>query len=165
MNSVQCPQCGWVSPASAPECPQCHSALSPPPGSALGAGNKTARFTHLFYRLYCVVMIFLNLCLIGAGIFMIISSVPGYYHAGAPANPRATLVGWFFIGMGIVLGVPFIMGLVLPRRPWTWVFGVVLMVCGMTSLFILPFAAVLMYFWFRPETQAYFGRTITKSSN
>jgi hypothetical protein len=162
MDHMQCPQCSWVNPASALECPQCHSALSPPAGSAPGSSeNKTARLTVLFYRFYCLFMIFLNLCLIGAGIFMIISSVPGYYHAGAPGNPRATTVGWFFIGMGIVLGIPFFGGLVLPRRPWTWILGVILMACGMTSILILPFAAVIMYFWLKPETQAYFGRKIS----
>ena len=161
MNSVQCPQCGWVNPASALECPQCHSVLSPPPGSRLDpSDNKTGRLTFLFYRIYCVFMIFLNLCLAGAGFFMIISSAPGYPGGATAGNPRATLVGWLFIIVGIVFCVPFLGGIFLPRKPWTWILGIVLMAYGMTSICFLPFVGALIFFWVKPETQAYFGRKI-----
>jgi hypothetical protein len=103
-------------------------------------------------------MMLLNLCAIGLGIFMIVSAMPGYHGAGTPGNPRGITAGWVIIGAAIVFSFPFMAGLVLPRKPWTWMFGIVLMALGMTSICFLPFVAALLIFWIKPETQAYFGR-------
>jgi hypothetical protein len=46
----------------------------------------------------------------------------------------------------------------MPRRPWAWIFGLVLICIGLTSLCCLPVAIPLLLSWLKPETKSYFGR-------
>ena len=66
-------------------------------------------------------------------------------------------MGAVFIGIGLVLLVPYAAGPLLPRERWAWIVGVVLIGIGMTSLCCLPVAIPLLLGWLKPETKAYYN--------
>lgn len=68
------------------------------------------------------------------------------------------LYGVLFIGLGVVLGGAYAAALFIPPQPWAWIYHLVLIGIGMTSCCCLPFSIALMVYWFKPETQAWFGR-------
>jgi hypothetical protein len=68
------------------------------------------------------------------------------------------IIGWFFTVLGLLLGIIFGIAPFLPKQPWTWIFGIVLISMGMTSACCLPAAIPLLIYWIKPETKAFFGR-------
>ncbi len=46
-----------------------------------------------------------------------------------------------------------------PRAPWAWTLHAVILGMGVTTLALWPFALPLLYFWFKPETKTFFGRS------
>jgi drug/metabolite transporter (DMT)-like permease len=72
---------------------------------------------------------------------------------------EARVMGVVFIVMGLALTVPFAIGPFLPRKPGAWVFGLVLICLGLTSVCCLPATIPLLIHWIKPETKNYFGRT------
>jgi hypothetical protein len=48
--------------------------------------------------------------------------------------------------------------LLLPPRPWTWIYHLVIICFGMTSACCIPMCVPLVIFWLKPDTKAYFGR-------
>jgi hypothetical protein len=47
----------------------------------------------------------------------------------------------------------------LPRRPWAWVYGLVLICAGLPCGCWIIASVPLLIYWFKPETQAFFGRS------
>tara|TARA_Y100001968_G_C19427794_1_gene755322 strand:- start:547 stop:897 length:351 start_codon:yes stop_codon:yes gene_type:complete len=45
----------------------------------------------------------------------------------------------------------------LPRRPWVWIWSLVLIGFGMTSTCCLPASIVILIFWIKPEVKRYYG--------
>ena len=74
----------------------------------------------------------------------------------APAE--ATIMGVVFVLLGLALGAGFGFGLALPKRPWGWIYGLVLIAIGMTSMCTLPATIPLLIYWLKPETKLFFGR-------
>ena len=62
------------------------------------------------------------------------------------------------MAISIPLAILYGAAIVLPPRPWTWIYGFVPICIGMTSCCILPFSIALIVFWIKPETRHYFGR-------
>ena len=57
----------------------------------------------------------------------------------------------------VVFGaVPF-----LPRQPWAWTYGVVVIALGLPCAVSIGFSLPLLIYWLRPEARAYFGRATT----
>jgi hypothetical protein len=69
---------------------------------------------------------------------------------------------WFFMlvfgCMGGPLGAAYIAAFFLPRRPWVWVYHLVLISIGLTSVCCMPASIPLLIHWIKPETKQYFGR-------
>ena len=108
-----------------------------------------------WYKVYCVLMALLYLFCVVAGVFLIIA---------APADrdmssEEARLLGGIMLFMGIALAIPFVIGAFLPQKPWAWVFGLVLICIGLTSVCCMPVTIPLLIHWIKPETKFYFGRT------
>jgi len=61
--------------------------------------------------------------------------------------------------VGLVLAIGFALPFFLPRKPWVWIYNLVLICIGMTSCCILPAAIPLLIYWIKPEMKAWFGRT------
>ena len=66
--------------------------------------------------------------------------------------------GVVFVFLGLLLLVPFAAAPFLPRRPWVWVYDLVLICLGLTSCACLPITIPLLIFWLKPETKVWFGR-------
>lgn len=106
------------------------------------------------YVVYCIAMALLYLSCVPMGLFFF------FWGADLPdtSAAEARLVGVVFGGLGVVLFIPFALGPLLPRRPWTWVYGLVLICLGMTSACCLPVTIPLLIYWIKPEAKAFFGR-------
>jgi hypothetical protein len=81
----------------------------------------------------------------------------------ALADPKSSATENLIVGLVIMaICLPFAglyaAGLVLPRKPWSWIYHIVLISIGLTSCACLPFAVPLLVFWIRPEVQDWFGR-------
>lgn len=110
-----------------------------------------------WYKLYCVLMIFVYFaCSIGGGAIIIFRN--------QIANPETSAIelllnGIVLLGMGIVMFVMFIVALLLPPKPWTWIYHLIAICLGLTSCCTWPVTIPLIIQWIKPETQQYFGRT------
>ena len=109
----------------------------------------------LWFRVFAVAMAALYLLCIGVGLVILFfgESWLEMEHMDA-----------FFLGpVLIVLSVPFLIiyaaAVFLPRKPWVWIYDLVLIAGGFTSCCTLPFCVALLIFWLKPEVKAYFGRT------
>lgn len=147
MTNVKCAECGLINWPDAMICKRCGSSLVHP--------SQPQPPVLTWYRVYCVLMALLYLVFVAAGIFFIIA---------APADrdmsaEEARLLGGIMLFMGIALTVPFLIGAFLPRKSWAWVFGLVLICIGLTSVCCLPITVPLLIHWIKPETKFYFGRT------
>ena len=79
---------------------------------------------------------------------------------GEPPPPVTTtsvvaMALWF--GFCAVLLVAYAVAPLLPRKPWTWIYGIVII--AFSALGGCFFVAIpLLVFWIRPDVQAYLGR-------
>jgi hypothetical protein len=71
----------------------------------------------------------------------------------------ARIFGVILIVVGLVFTLPFAVAPFLPKRPWVWVYDIVLIAVGMTSACTLPATIPLLIFWLKPETKRFFGKT------
>lgn len=104
-----------------------------------------------WFVVYCVAMALLYLaCAVG-------------FPFAIAQDPEMTrqdvmILGGIVAGVCVAFAVPFAIAPFLPRRSWVWIYDVVLICFGMTSVCCLPITIPLLIFWLKPETQAYFGR-------
>lgn len=79
-----------------------------------------------------------------------------------PVDPEEAMFTGIFGGVLIfvcgLLALLFGAALFLPRRPWVWIYDIVLIALGMTSCPSVLASIPLLIFWLKPETQRYFGR-------
>lgn len=65
----------------------------------------------------------------------------------------------FFLGLVVFcffLCFVFLLPVLVPRRPWVWVYSLILICIGLTSICTLPATIPLLIFWLKPEVkQAY----------
>ncbi|OGQ87445.1 MAG: hypothetical protein A2289_26605 [Deltaproteobacteria bacterium RIFOXYA12_FULL_58_15] len=107
-----------------------------------------------WYVVYCGSMALLYLVVVALGIAF------GAFGAasGEMDDDEALVMAGLFIALGGVFFVPYAIAPFLPKKSWTWIFGLVLIGLGLTSCVTLPFAIPLMIHWLKPETQVFLGR-------
>ena len=71
------------------------------------------------------------------------------------------IMGVIMIILGVVFCVPYALAPFLPRKSGVWVFGLVLICIGLTSLCCLPVCIPLLIHWLKPETKAFYGRELS----
>jgi hypothetical protein len=104
---------------------------------------------------YCIVVALISLVIGGA---LIVMTVP--YLGSKSAQEVGVAQGFAVIGAMIcVVGIPYGIAPFLPKRPWVWVYDLVLICLSLTSLYCLPFGIPLLIFWIKPEAKAFFTRT------
>ncbi len=73
------------------------------------------------------------------------------------------LLMWIMLPVMMIVGVAlagvFLAALFLPRKPWVWVYDVVLIGLGLSSCCLWPATIPLVIFWIKDETRLYFGMT------
>ena len=121
---------------------------------SLNQNNEIGRKTFLWYRVYLAFMVFLYLAVIVFSVFLAVAKpATGQY------NPNEIfMVGIIYAVVGAFCFLLFATAIFLPRKPWSWIVGIVMIAIGMTSCCFLPFLLPLLIFWLKPETKAYFGR-------
>lgn len=107
-----------------------------------------------WFKVYCGVLAVLYLLFAGMGVIYFV--IPAEEMEMAEAE--AKIVGSVFIGMGGLFFVAAILPFFLPRRPWVWVYDLVLIALGMTSACFIPACIPLLIFWLKPEAKQYFGK-------
>lgn len=140
----------------------------PPGGFVPGYGGTPPPSTGtppvvILFKIYAGLVALIYLCAMGVGIFMLVAgaSVQGLEELQGDMSP--IVVGVIGAVMGLVVSVAYSIGVFLPRRPWGWVYGIVLIAFGMVlfgmmSLCCMPLTIPLLIFWLKPEVKAYFGR-------
>lgn len=125
-----------------------------PPSGERPVPEKPAVVT--WFQVYCGFMGALYLLVILLGAIMVVFR----HEFAGPEDPPEMFIfmGSLYAGMGLVFGALYLSPLVLPRRPWVWIYDIVLIALGMTSLCCLPITIPLLIYWIKPEVQVYFGR-------
>lgn len=117
--------------------------------------NEIGRRTFFWYRVYLAAMVFLYAATIIFGIYLLVAKpATSQYEAS-----EMFLMGALYTAIGAIFFVVFAAALFLPRKPWNWIVGIVMMALGMTSCCFVPFLIPLLIYWLKPETKAYFGRS------
>jgi hypothetical protein len=115
---------------------------------------ETARKTFFWYRVYCAAMALLYIGLAAVGIYLATEPL----ESSSYERDQTELMGIIYAIIGTAFFLLFAVALVLPRKPYNWIVGIVMMAIGMTSCCTLPAVVPLLIYWVKPETQAYFGR-------
>jgi len=112
-----------------------------------------------WFHVYLVVLCFLYLAVAAGGLFLIAASQGAFGLSRSSEDSFSLMVtGIVLVPMAIVLFVACLIPFFAPRRRWVWVYGSVLICLGMSSACFLPACVVLLVYWLKPETQAWFGR-------
>ena len=61
--------------------------------------------------------------------------------------------------MGLLFFAASLVPFLFKPRPWLWVYDLVIICIGFTSLCTLPGCIALLIYWLKLETKAYFGRS------
>ncbi len=114
---------------------------------------------------YCVLMVMVAVLFAVFGGYML-NLEPAQLLKYAPkADPAETarqfqLRGIIAILAGGLMFGAFAAAPFLPRKPWVWVFDLVLICAGVLGFCVcLPVTAPLLLFWMKEDTQAAFGRS------
>ena len=96
--------------------------------------------------------------LLMAVMYLILAIGGAYFLSSGASGNSPSVEGGVFLGVGAPLAVAFGMAPFLPRRPWVWIYDIVLICIGLTSVCIMPASIPLLIFWLKPNTKLWFGR-------
>lgn len=102
----------------------------------------------IWFKIYCAVMVLIY------AFSALVLVLMGFLGDGGLVF--YLLLGALCAGLGIVSGLP----ILLPARPWVWVYGLVMIGLGMTSACLLPVCIPLLIFWIRPEVRRHYGKVV-----
>ena len=108
----------------------------------------------LWFKLYSGFLSFVYLLCVGVS-FIFLFVDPAELEIDPVA---AKLAGAGLLLLGLVLFVACLLPLFLPRKPWLWIYDLVIICFGFTSICFWPACIPLMIFWLKPETKEYFGK-------
>jgi hypothetical protein len=105
-----------------------------------------------WYRVYAGVM---------GGLYLLIT-IGGVALAVFAPNIDGEQMGLFMGAMYAIISLPFtaayIAAFFIPRAPWAWVYHLVLICIGLSSVCCLPVTIPLLIQWLKPVTKQFFGR-------
>lgn len=181
MNALMCQKCGATNAATENFCLNCGAQLFSAP-SNFGTGNvgaslqnyqsqgfnlnptdsfygvqrveKIGGATFLWYRVFTFLIGLGSLLLIsGLGLMAILGSNAS--NVADPAGARSG--GTILIIIGVVIFAFYAAPMILPRKMFHWVYGIILLLLSLSLCWTLPFAVPLLIYWFKPETKRFFG--------
>jgi hypothetical protein len=122
-------------------------ALRPPPAKPPVVG---------WCQAYCAAMALMYLAVFVAGLVVVVMRE----RLAQQDAPPVLLGVWgaFITLLGLVFAAVFAAALLLPPRPWVWIYDIVLICVGLSSPCCMLASIPLLVFWIRPEARAYFGR-------
>jgi len=114
-----------------------------------------------WYMVYCVLMALMYLLVAGAGAMILFGPAEMQRSLTESQNSLEPMVlGAVYAGLGLLFGCLYALGALAPRRPWAWIYGIVLIAFGMTSICCLPLTIPLLIYWIKPDVQRYYGRNV-----
>lgn len=114
------------------------------------ASPHTRGARRLVVPLYRAYAVFAALLSAGAATLLLLAWDPSYAGEGKPEHAA-------LIAVLLASALAHVVGALVPRRPWGWTLGMVLLAVGLPSLCV-PFALPLLLVWMKPETKAAFMR-------
>jgi hypothetical protein len=174
MNAIKCPNCGHLNGVGENFCMQCGRAFAALPSSAqvslspeqhaaaYGFAGAPANFVDVergrkvffWYKIYAVFMALLYAGVAAMGGLILVF---GAQARGKDATD-AMIAGPVYLVIGAILFVPFAVAPFLSKKPWHWIYHIVLICIGLTSCCFMPVTIPLLINWLKPETKAIFGR-------
>ncbi len=115
----------------------------------------------LLFRIYCGFMVLFSLALIGIAAMFVVAYLSNPQVQNDPDGFIVIVIALIYGGSGIVLGIIYGIGIFFCKGKKGWVYGIVLIVIGMTSCVSWPFSIPLIIFWLKPENK----RGITQQPN
>lgn len=107
-----------------------------------------------WFRVYAVLFTLMYLGVVVLGVLFVIL---GEAYLEMPSQ-EALLVGGIMAVMSVPFALAYIASFFLPRKPWVWVYDLVLIAVGLTSCLTMPFAIPLLIYWLKADVKAWFGR-------
>lgn len=107
-----------------------------------------------WYVVYCIFMTFLYLAVVLIGLAMLSHSK----NLSGDEADQVRVQGFVMVFMGGLMFWPFVAAPFLPKRPWAWMYGMVLICLSLSSCCFLPATIPLLIHWNKPENKYYFGR-------
>jgi hypothetical protein len=177
MNAIKCFNCGKINSTNENFCLNCGSSLQNLPAgayvslspqdhaqafgfdssaatNAFAINSELGRKVWFWYCVYTIFMAMLYLLLAGFGGLIAFGSLASNSNEAS----EMAITGTIYLVAGIVFFFPFITAPFLPKKPWTWIYGIVLIALGLSSCCLLPVTVPLIIYWLKPETKAFFGR-------
>jgi hypothetical protein len=105
-----------------------------------------------WFRVYCTGMGLIYSACIAWGIWLICHS-----KSGGRESELDWLFGSGFVAVSLPLALGFFLALVLPKRRWAWIYGLVLICIGLSSACFLPVCLPVLIHWIKPATKTFFG--------
>jgi len=152
---------GWGPPGVPPGAPGGGYAYGAPPAAPGYAPQATPGQTAGVWPWYVAYAMFMGLMYLGciAGGAWIVSAGSSTFGTGPQAD-EVVMQGYILLAMGVPLSVLYLAVPFLPKRPWAWIYHVVLIGFGLTSCACWPVAIPLIIYWLKPETKWMFGRDL-----
>jgi len=111
-----------------------------------------------WFKVYAAFMVLLYVLVAVGGALILAMMDLILEEAGAGVDELELKVqGWLCLVMGIGLTAAFVVGLLTPRRPWAWVFSIVLIALGLTSCCTWPATIPLLIFFLKSETRQWYA--------
>ena len=108
---------------------------------------------HPLYVTYAVVMTLLYAAGAVYGYFVMQGDValPERY-----SSEYHWLGGFIALSVGGALALLYFVGVVAPKRPWGWVYKLILICIGLTSCWLWPVTIPLLRRWLKPDMKRYY---------
>ena len=106
----------------------------------------------LWFKLYTGFLSFIYLLCIGLSLIFLFVE-PAKLEMDAVS---AKVMGAVLLVMGLGLFVACLVPLVVAQRPWVWIYDLIIICFGFTSVCLWPICIPLLIFWLKPETKEYF---------
>lgn len=105
-----------------------------------------------WYKAYLGFLTFLFLLVVAVGVVFFVAPISPDDLDGMPPE----LMGGIYLGSGIVMSIPCIVGFFLPRSKGAWIFHLVMICIGLSGCTIF-FSVPLLIFWLKPEVKDWYS--------
>jgi len=111
-----------------------------------------------WFKVYAagMALVYLAIAAMG-GLFLVFAEDMAAPPGGSGDTTEVLIMGAVYLVMGLGLAAVFLVPFVLGRGKGAWVYALVLICLGLTSVCCLPATIPLLVFWIKPQTKAWYG--------
>ena len=109
-----------------------------------------------WYVVYCIAMALLYLGVTVLGVFLLIlpeDAVKIQDMETVKIQAIACII------VGIPLFFLYLIAPFLPKKPWAWIYGIVMIAFSLTSCCCMVAGIPLLIYWIKPDVKRFFGKT------